>query len=67
MTTTPSHPRRTGQLRRAAVLVKAPRVAIAAVLWLLLIESLPGFWGWGILAVVVLGTIAGVVAEPARE
>lgn len=64
MTTTPSHPRRTGQLRRAAVLVKAPRVAIAAVLWLLLIESLPGFWVWGILAVVVLGTIAGVVAEP---
>ena len=64
MMTTTSHPRPTGQLRRAAVLVKAPRVAIAAVLWLLLIESMPDFWGWGILVVVFCGTVAGVVAEP---
>nr|NLI49028.1 hypothetical protein [Propionibacterium sp.] len=63
MTTTTSHPLPTGQLRRAAALVKAPRVMIAAVLWLLLIESMPDFWGWGILAVVVCGTVAGVVAE----
>ena len=63
MTTTTSHPRPTGQLRRAAALVKAPRVAIAAVLWLLLIESMPDFWGWGILVVVICGTVAGVVAE----
>lgn len=64
MTTTTSHPLPTGHLRRAGVLVKVPRVVIAAVLWLLLIESVPGFWGWGILVVVVLGTVAGVVAEP---
>ena len=64
MTTTTSHPLPTGHLRCAGVLVKVPRVVIAAVLWLLLIESVPGFWGWGILVVVVLGTVAGVVAEP---
>lgn len=64
MTTTTSHPRPTGHLRRAAALVKVPRVVIAAVLWLLLIESMPDFWGWGILVVVVCGTVAGVVAEP---
>ena len=63
MTTTTSHPGPTGQLRHAAVLVKAPRVAIAAVLWLLLIESMPDSWGWGILVVVGCGTVAGVVAE----
>lgn len=63
MTATTSHPRPTGQLRRAAAFVKVPRVVIAAVLWLLVIESMPGFWGWGILAVVVCGTVAGVVAE----
>lgn len=64
MTTTTSHPRPTGQLRRAEALVKAPRVVIASVIWLLLIEAAPGLWGWGILVVVVLGTVAGVVAEP---
>ncbi len=63
MTSTTSHPLPTGQLRRAAALVKVPRVAIAAVLWLLVIESMPGFWGWGILVVVTCGTVAGVIAE----
>ena len=45
--------------------MRLPRVVISAVIWLLVIEVLPGPAGWGILAVVLFGTVAGVVAEPA--
>ena len=65
MTTSTDYPFRSGQLRRAGVLMKLPRVVIAAVMWLLVIEALPGPAAWGVLAVVVVGTVAGVVAEPA--
>jgi hypothetical protein len=64
MTTTAEYPLRTGRLRRAGALVKVPRVVIAAVLWLVLIESLPGFAAWAVLVVVLGGTVAAVVAEP---
>ena len=64
MTTSTDYPFRSGQLRRACVLMKLPRVVIAAVVWLLVIEALPRTAAWGVLAVVVGGTVAGVVAEP---
>gem|GEM_PF-4556238 len=41
MTTSTEFPFRSGQLRRAGVLMKLPRVVIAAVVWLLVIEALP--------------------------
>ena len=63
MTTSTDSPFRSGQLRRAGVLVKLPRVVIAAVVWLLVIEALPDPAAWGVLAIVVAGTVAGVVAE----
>ncbi len=65
MTTSTDYPLRIGQLRRAGVLMKLPQVVIAAVVWLLVIEALPGPAAWGALAIVVVGTVAGVVAEPA--
>ena len=65
MTTSTNYPFRSGQLRRAGVLMRLPRVVISAVIWLLVIEVLPGPAGWGVLAVVLFGTVAGVVAEPA--
>ena len=40
MTTSTDYPFRSGQLHRAGSLVKLPRVVIAAVLWLLVIEAL---------------------------
>ena len=64
MTTSTDYPFRSGPLRRARVLMKLPRVVMAAVVWLLVIEALPGPAAWGVLAVVVFGTVAGVVAEP---
>ena len=64
MTTSTDYPFRSGQLHRAGSLVKLPRVVIAAVLWLLVIEALSGPAAWGVLAIVVVGTVAGVVAEP---
>ena len=64
MTTTAEHPLRTGRLRRAGALVKVPRVLIAAVLWLVLIEALPGLAAWAVLVGVLGGTVAAVVAEP---
>ena len=64
MTTSTEYPFRSGQLRRAGVLMRLPRVVIAAVVWLLVIEALPGIAAWGVLAVVVAGTAAGGVAEP---
>lgn len=63
--TTPGYPLRTAELRLAGVLVKVPRVLIAALLWLMVIEALRGVAQWGVLAVVVGGTVASVVAEPA--
>ena len=42
MTTSTDYPFRSGQLRRAGVLMRLPRVVIAAVVWLLVIEALPG-------------------------
>jgi len=44
--------------------MKFLRVVIAAVIWLLVIEALPGIAAWGVLTVVGGGTVAGVVAEP---
>lgn len=64
MTTTAEYPLRTGRIRRAGALVKAPRVVIAAVLWLVMIEALPGLAAWVVLAIVLAGTVAAVVAEP---
>jgi len=64
MATSTDYLLRSGQLRRAGALVSAPRVAIAAILWLLLIEVLPVPAAWVALAVVVGGTICGVVGEP---
>lgn len=63
MTTSTQCPFRSGQLRRAGVLMRLPRVVIAAVVWLLVIEALLGPAAWGVLAIVVVGTAAGVVAE----
>ena len=63
MTTSTDYPFRSGQLRRAGVLMKLPRVVIAAVVWLLVIEALPAPAAGGVLAVIVVGTVAGVVAE----
>lgn len=63
--TTTGYPLRTAELRLAGVLVKVPRVLIAALLWLMVIEALRGVAQWGVLAVVVGGTVASVVAEPA--
>lgn len=63
-TTSTDYPLRYGQVRRAGVLMKLPQVVIAAVVWLLVIEALPGPAAWGALAIVVVGTVAGVVAEP---
>lgn len=63
--TTTGCPLRTAELRLAGVLVKVPRVLIAALLWLMVIEALRGVAQWGVLAVVVGGTVASVVAEPA--
>ena len=65
MTTSTQCPFRSGQLRRAGVLMRLPRVVIAVVVWLLVIEALPGPAAWGVLAVVAVGTVAGVVAESA--
>uniref|UniRef100_UPI002630B134 hypothetical protein n=1 Tax=Propioniciclava sp. TaxID=2038686 RepID=UPI002630B134 len=65
MTTSTDYPFRSGQPRRACVLIKLPRVVIAAVVWLLVIEALPGPAARGVLAVVAVGTVAGVVAESA--
>lgn len=64
MTTSTQCPFRSGQLRRADVLMKLPRAVISAVVWLLVIEALPDPAAWGALAIVVVGTVAGVVAEP---
>lgn len=64
MTTTAEHPLRTGRLRRAGTLVKVPRLVIAALLWLVLTEALPGLAAWLVLVVVLGGTVAAVVAEP---
>ena len=64
MTTSTDYPFRSGQLSRAGVLMKLPRVVIAAGVWLLVIEALPRIAAWGVLTVVVVGTVAGVVAEP---
>ena len=63
MTTSTDYPFRSGQLRRAGVLMTLPRVVISAVAWLLVIEALPVPAAWAVLGVVV-GTVAGVVAEP---
>lgn len=54
---------RTPALRLAGWLVKAPRVALAAVLWMFAIEAAGGLAAWVILTVVVAGTLASVVAE----
>ncbi len=64
MTTATDYPFRSGQLRRAGVLMRLPRVVISAVVWLLAIEALPVPAAWGVLTVIVVGTVAGVVAEP---
>ena len=64
MTTATDYPFRSGQLLRAGLLMKLPRVVIAAVMWLLVIEALPDPAARGALAIVVVGTVAGVVAEP---
>lgn len=64
MTTTAEYPLRTGLLRRAGALVKVPRMVISAVLWLVLIEALPGLAAWVVLVGVLGGTVAAVVAEP---
>ena len=63
--TTTGYPLRTAELRLSGVLVKVPRVLIAALLWLMVIEALRGVARWGVLAVVAGGTVAAVVAEPA--
>lgn len=63
--TTTGYLLRTTELRLAGVLVKVPRVLIAALLWLMVIEALRGVAQWGVLAVVFGGAVAAVVAEPA--
>ncbi len=62
--TTIGYPLRSDRLSRAGVLVKVPRVVIAAVGWLVVIEALPGLAAWIVLVLVVGGTVAAVVAEP---
>lgn len=64
MTTSAEYPLRTGRLRRAGTLVKVPRMLIAVLLWLVLIEALSGFAAWVVLVVVLGGTVAAVVSEP---
>lgn len=64
MTTSIGNPLRSVGLRRAGLLVKIPRVVIAAVGWLVVIEALPGLAGWIVLVLVVGGTVAAIVAEP---
>jgi hypothetical protein len=64
MTTSTTGDPRTARLRRAGWWVKAPRVVLAGVLWLVLIEVVPGVAAWALLAVLVAGTAAAVVAEP---
>lgn len=64
MTTTIGYTLRSGRLRRAGALVKVPRVVIAALLWLVVIEALPGLAGWIVLVLLVGGTVAAIVAEP---
>lgn len=65
MTTTIGSAPRTSRLRHAGALVRVPRVVIAAVLWLLVVEAVHGLAAWGVLALVAGGTVASVVAEPA--
>ena len=62
--TTIGYPLRSVRLRRAAALVKVPRVVIAALLWLVVIEALPGLAAWIVLVLLVGGTVAAIVAEP---
>jgi len=62
--TTIGYPLRSVRLRRAAALVKVPRVVIAALLWLVVIEALPGLSAWIVLVLLVGGTVAAIVAEP---
>ena len=64
MTTTIGCPLRSVRLRRAGALVKVPRVVIAALLWLVVIEALPGLAAWIVLVLVVGGAVAAIVAEP---
>ena len=61
--TTIGYPLRSVGLRRAGALVKVPRVVIAAVGWLVVIEASPGLAGWSVLVLVVGGTVAAIVAE----
>lgn len=62
--TTIGYPLRSVRLRRAAALVKVPRVVIAALLWLVVIEALRGLAAWIVLVLLVGGTVAAIVAEP---
>ncbi len=64
MTTSIGCPLRSVRLRRAGALVKVPRVAIATLLWLVVIDALPGLAAWIVLVLVVGGTVAAIVAEP---
>lgn len=64
MTTTIGCPLRSVRLRRAGALVKVPRMAIAAVVWLMVIEASPGLGAWIVLLLLVGGTVAAIVAEP---
>lgn len=64
MTTSTTGDPRAARLRRAGWWVKAPRVVLAGVLWLVLIEVVPAVAAWVLLAVLVAGTAAAVVAEP---
>ena len=61
--TTTAYPTRTGEIRYADVLVKLPRLVIAAVLWLLVIEALPERAAWGVLVVVIGGTVTALLSE----
>lgn len=62
--TTIGYPLRSDRLRRAGLLVKVPRMVIATLLWLVVIEASPGLPGWIVLVLLVGGTVAAVVAEP---
>lgn len=42
MTTSTDYQFRSGQLRRAGMLMRLPRVLISAMVWLVVIEALPG-------------------------
>jgi len=44
--------------------VKVPRMVVAAVGWLVVIEALPGLAAWIVLVLLVGGTVAAIVAEP---